>query len=589
MCPANDSADTPQEPLSFYGTLPPVPSVDDFDMVGRQRTFDLIPTSLVVSNFQKPPMTSKQAKKAHQLATKGPRISRAEQRRRDAEELARQKKEYEREKASAKAKAAREKKAVKKQSERNAQKKMGIPEPNKFVRASQPMISKFVKKGKKRTWEIETVEEEESDTPTIRDDIYNSSPERPAKKLMVGGESGDEYGGFPSFSQSELGAVMEKIDSSAPSRSRLEGRLVSTAVLTPLRDSNYSSPKNDPVFEIRSAEALPTKKSSDEFAWEPLEDMDDLAATQLLSEVANAIARTPQLPGFTIIRTIPDLPPPKPACIIKTSPYIPRTETTHANTKEAHTVRTALQEVSINVPTPPLPQTKAIRAISFARPPTKPPTLPRMSPQPVLVPSATQAFLEDHLDDFFPSPSQEIRELLDNIDDLPTNTQIARELDPEPDPPITKSPKADLDDLFCTQDLILSSPDVLEITTPCPSVSKSKRSTELPSPTPTPVSSNPLASPPKRRFFEEKEEDLLYAAIQESKALVLQQEQRDLQRRLAGRAREIKMAAPPRGVRGQSRGMAGRAKRTFQRTVSNATDYGDNEFHDCEEELLALF
>jgi hypothetical protein len=41
-----------------------------------------------------------------------------------------------------------------------------------------------------------------------------------------------------------------------------------------------------------------------------------------------------------------------------------------------------------------------------------------------------QAFLEDHLDEFFPSPSQEIRELLDNIDDTPTDTQIARELEP---------------------------------------------------------------------------------------------------------------------------------------------------------------
>jgi phage-related minor tail protein len=107
-------------------------------MASRQRTFDLIPTSLARSNGQKPPMTSKAAKKAHQLATRGPKVSRAEQRRRDAEELAQQKKEFEREKAAAKAKAVREKKAAKEQADRELRKKNGIPEPSRFEQVNPP-------------------------------------------------------------------------------------------------------------------------------------------------------------------------------------------------------------------------------------------------------------------------------------------------------------------------------------------------------------------------------------------------------------------------------------------------------------------
>ncbi|KAG0651557.1 hypothetical protein D0Z07_1851 [Hyphodiscus hymeniophilus] len=585
-------------------------------MMGRQRTFDLVPTSLMVSNGPKPPMTSKQAKKAHQLATRGPTISKAEQRRQAAEELARQKKEYERERASAKAKAVREKKAAREQAEREERKRLGVPEPSKFVRASQPTISRFVNKGNKRTWRVDTVDEvEESDTSTVRDDKHDVNPEHPAKKAKTEADSEDEYGGFPSFTQSELGVVPEENDSPVPSKSEQEERLT---LDTTLRNLDQLGTKVGSAPRRRQAEVLRAEKNNDEPGWESMEDIDDMAATQLLSEAAAAVT-SPQQPEPTIVQVVPCPIPPRSVTASKPCPSILRVRSPYANSKNGTTSkqfptirssvsgsehpnlnasvvlseRPALQGLAVNIPMPPPPvpvPSKVKRAISFAPSPPihrSPLRIPSRSlPQPDLPPSATQAFLEDHLDDFFPSPSQEIRELLEDIDDLPTNTQIAREL--EPDLPTRKPPEVDsFDDLICTQDFILSSQDILEITTPCPPALKPKRSIESPRSTPTPIA-KPAPRQPKGRFFQEKDEDLLHAAIHESKALLREQEQRDSKRRAAARVQESKMIAPNREDRGPAIDIAGRSKRTFQRTVSNATDYGEDEFHDCEAELLAL-
>jgi hypothetical protein len=148
--------------------------------------------------------------------------------------------------------------------------------------------------------------------------------------------------------------------------------------------------------------------------------------------------------------------------------------------------------------------------------------------------------LEDHIDDFFPSPSQQIRELLEEADDLPSNTQIMRELN-------HPSKSADVDlfgDISLSQEFLLSSQDILEITTP----------SRAPQPAPAPKE--------KRRFFEEKEEDLLQAALHES--------------RIAAR-QEPPLKKPPR------------PKRSLQRVQSAATDYGDEEFSAYGKELLAMF
>ena len=56
------------------------------NITGYQQKFILVPT---VSHTPKPPMTSKAAKQAHQLATHISGLTRADHRRQDAAELAR--------------------------------------------------------------------------------------------------------------------------------------------------------------------------------------------------------------------------------------------------------------------------------------------------------------------------------------------------------------------------------------------------------------------------------------------------------------------------------------------------------------------
>ncbi|RWA10211.1 hypothetical protein EKO27_g4902 [Xylaria grammica] len=91
----------------------------------------------------RPPMTTKQVKKAYQKANKGPKLSKAERRRQELFEQDRIRKEFEKEKNQARARAAREKKKEKEERERAEKKKKGLPLVD--VRASQDTIARFVR------------------------------------------------------------------------------------------------------------------------------------------------------------------------------------------------------------------------------------------------------------------------------------------------------------------------------------------------------------------------------------------------------------------------------------------------------------
>ncbi|KAH8178561.1 hypothetical protein LIA77_00080 [Sarocladium implicatum] len=113
-----------------------------------QKTFTIVPTvsrdaSSPMPAFVGGRMTSKQVKQAYKTANKAPRLSRAEQIKADRAEQQRIRKELEKEKASAKAKLLREKKKEKELAEREAKKKEGKPLVN--VRPSQDTIARFVR------------------------------------------------------------------------------------------------------------------------------------------------------------------------------------------------------------------------------------------------------------------------------------------------------------------------------------------------------------------------------------------------------------------------------------------------------------
>lgn len=107
---------------------PPKHGADD-----RQAKFILVPAQLAPAGPPKPPMTSKQAKKAYAESTRAPRISREEQRRLDQAERDRirreQEQDKERERASrlARARAARDKKRSKARDDARRHRAQGLP------------------------------------------------------------------------------------------------------------------------------------------------------------------------------------------------------------------------------------------------------------------------------------------------------------------------------------------------------------------------------------------------------------------------------------------------------------------------------
>ncbi|KFY31096.1 hypothetical protein V493_01408 [Pseudogymnoascus sp. VKM F-4281 (FW-2241)] len=146
--------------------------------------------------------------------------------------------------------------------------------------------------------------------------------------------------------------------------------------------------------------------------------------------------------------------------------------------------------------------------------PSLPPTHAAPKVSPFVLPTSTQIFLADHLDDFFPSPSQELRELLEDIEDydIPSNTQVARDIrtDSVVARPILVEPAQPmLDDDFpwmSSRDFMFSSQELRELESP-------SKASPAPAPPPTPWDVRRARKP---RFFVEKEEDLFAAAVHES-------------------------------------------------------------------------
>jgi hypothetical protein len=527
--------------------------------------------------------------------------------------LERQKKEYERERAAARAKTAREKKAAKENAEKEARRKMGLPEPSKFVRASQPTISKFVRNGSngKRSWQEMKMESVLEDSDGTLFDAAENDADPPPKLVAVDDDSEDEFGDFPSLSQSDL---LQKIDSSMLS---MQDRGSDPGSPTALA----KQPSEQPYREL--SQELPERKpTEDEHTFEDSQKLTEMANTQLLSEAAGAAQKSHGTKAFV-------LPGPRHTIHKSANPTPPRNldQRAVASTTQSYRKfgmppsmgRPALQEVSVNMP-PPLIPLKGKQAISFA--PT--PQNPKLPPQNTakahqyttfnIPPSATQAFLESHLDDFFPSPTQEIRELLSDADSLPSNTQIARELSPKlPEEPVnnlplhrqvareqlTKDVKEDrFDNLICSQDLILSSQELLEITTPSRALEKPIFEPEI-----TKQKQVPSVKP---RFFEEKEDDLLHAALQESKTTSIhpqapapqaserrrpffEEKEEDL---LQAAIHESKMvAAKKEGLKVPLKEVDGNPgkERMLKRALSTATtDYGEDDFSGGEWESLGL-
>ena len=560
----------------------------------RQDTFKLVPTTLVNTTGPRPPMTSKAAKKAYREATKLPKVSKAEQRRIEAAEIARQKKEYEKEKATAKSKAAREKKLKKEADERAKRKELGLPEPSRFVRPSQPTIKTFVKSGagRKRSWEeVDRREEDDADNGIEGDNECESKQQakNTAKRTVleqVGEDS--EFGDFPPFSQADLPTLF--VESEDTSRTVPIG----------------SSPRRSPIASIESQ--FSQCEATDNFLKVDQVKLDaERAKSQLMTKAMLAKTIPTSVHQYQSPTTVPNtalsshgritdtlaISPcnlPRRNALKTTTQTIQRNWPSKLADESSRTMRPPavpmtvnrlrsripLRDVSRNmVPPPRPPNAKAVTSTTKVRTKSEQIVGQQNFSMP---PPSTLAFLEAHLEDFFPSPSQQVRELFEDIDDMPSNTQIAREIDVEQERDVARPPIAPVSmpttqpliedealHFLSSQDLEISSQDLRDIDTPSKPVQRDAlpkavtnphrfETEKIPPPPPTPRL--------KPRFFEEKEDDLLYAALHESLLL----------------AKQTTQGSSPR-----------RSQRVLRRTRSVRTDHGGDDYgSDIDADLLAL-
>ena len=206
----------------------PISSNVNIAMAPRQQhTFTLVPNPLGMQGLLsrsaagapqgKPPMTSKQAQKLYREANRGPRLSKAEQRRIEREEQERIRRELDKEKQANKARALREKKKAKEQLILDDKKKKGLPLVN--VRPSQDTIARFARGnglGKKRDSVGATVidrlpgvrEEAEGDNESATEDRRGDHETRESKRRRLsqhGSPGGDTGAGTEAVSATTAG------------------------------------------------------------------------------------------------------------------------------------------------------------------------------------------------------------------------------------------------------------------------------------------------------------------------------------------------------------------------------------------------
>ncbi|KAI9745148.1 MAG: hypothetical protein M1818_001426 [Claussenomyces sp. TS43310] len=548
-------------------------------MPAYQGTFRIVPTTLVATGPPPPPMTSKAAKKAYRKSTALPRLSKAEQRRLEKEASDQQKKEYEREKAAARAKAAREKKQQKERRDREERRRQGIPEKSKWVRPSQPTIKGFVKApvGEKRAWEDTSVRQDAKCEDHVSGSLaLEEEGCPPYKKRGVEIADGDEFGVFP-LPQGEVDVLLDA--GSKPIQSRC---LVKPTGCTPSISITKSSQFNQ-TSRRESKGSLNELPFTDEDAEVFAERVDPQLITGTM-----ATERPPiQCDGLTKSAEIPIYPVPRapqdhiPDPVFK-KPALP----TPRSTSIALKVVPKVGDGTNRAPLKTISQNMSTSRSSFAGRRDDPLKSHDGGPSATAVdrtpPPSTFAFLESHFHAFFPSPSQQVRELLSDVDtdDLPSNTQVARDiqcthhttqdepvapveqirLPPQPHdatPAVTHPGTCSADELsFLSQDLEISSQDLRDMDRP----SQIHSSDTGPNPDAGTGQATIPGTRPRSPFFEEKEDDLMTAALHESMKLARQ--------RCSGVSPE-------------------KRSRSLIRVKSTQSDYGDAEFGEGDLELLA--
>ncbi|OTA95671.1 hypothetical protein M434DRAFT_393521 [Hypoxylon sp. CO27-5] len=461
-------------------------------MAPGQNTFSIIPNApgAINGDFDtaesrpgKRPMTSKQAKKAYQKATKGPKLSKAERRRQELFEQDRIRRELEKEKNQARAKAARDRKKEKEEKERAEKKKKGLPLVD--VHPSQDTIAWFVrgngrKQKKQESQEkqetlavnLSAVNKDDSDSCTLSANEDGSEP--PPKRQKIESpipvkpdrEHSPSATGVIDSSPSavhdiDAGEAPPDIDDpvkrpSTPEHSNID--INDTETIEPLPDdlfdelinaANSSPPRKDivpnkdisPSGDQKGPNSPSPSKQPENQSHSPImkkeltpewktEDSASLPSTQLPLQTL----RSHEINSRTI-NTPKEIPPSyrKPADPIDTSTVESPAEAASKAQRPVSATR-SFRHPKTSMGPPPVPpkfrprshiQTQESRAPPFLLKHADSPSshaAPNPNPKPAggcvlqqtrqeCSPTSTQLFMLGHLDDFFPSPSQEVREL----------------------------------------------------------------------------------------------------------------------------------------------------------------------------------
>lgn len=447
-------------------------------MAPKQKTFELIPTTVGLQGLgqqqqphhapmTRPPMTTKQAKTLYRKANKGPKLSKAEQRRIELMEQDRIRKEFEKERNQARARTARERKKAKEDKEKENRKRKGLPLVD--VHPSQDTISRFVNRaagaqGKSKPdatrrdpTVLKATKEEEDDAA--------SATENESAIDVEEGQGGIHAGDHDSDSDDDDDAVNK--ENREPARESEEREAKRQCL------SQNNIQKLPPL--ARQPPAGPVAKMAQAIASESVSratsvDIDDpvnqdLLQDQLMADIVLASSRK-TASSSPITQSIHIKPDPDPPPVPITKPGVPPLKLQepvhrkpparlHPQTVRPQMARPLVSRqdpvrcnntfrkpaapyLSAGHPRPPVqsagppmpPRFKAPAGPQLYQstkskflpkhlrtPQERPPARQGLSTRTDSLsrndaPTSTQLFLLEHVDDFFPSPSQEVHELL---------------------------------------------------------------------------------------------------------------------------------------------------------------------------------
>jgi len=546
-------------------------------MPAGQKTFTIVPDAATLARMgrdpnapqSKPPMTSKQAQKLYKQANRGPRLSKAEQRRRDKEEQDRirneqrqHEREQRKEQEAERARAARERKKLKEQQLREEKRKNGLPLVN--VRPSQDTISRFVRMAPKRT--ISEAVGEEPEGASDKENEPGGSLE--AKRRRTTGQFSQQMGANKALTP----VPAEKRATPAGTSSRQEpredsfsgddtvaDRMASSQLIAEATVATEAWSKNPRSSSTgRPPQTLlPEREKSRKMVAEPADTPTHTAAQKSSQETSATSKRTLQRePARNPSRLVsPYTAPSRPRPAVEAgSPMAPPAFPPRFKTPTSAGVSTRPRFLPRHLQTP------APRSSSRG-------TLPGEA---VSAPSSTQLFVLDYIDELFPSPSQQARELLE--DEVSPNPAL----------------------FFSTQDITLSSQDLRELESTATTPSRVERAQPYPAPSerevPQPGNHAPEEtmpadehpegrSPPKKRFFTSSNREATNLVMEN---LAIAQSRRSF--RLEEQAREMKQRhREQEGAKGQSTsatatpGAQGTPTEDFLRTAAESRGGGSLE------------